>query len=155
MVMFSKDVYANQFLKFNLLNAVGRSDLFLKTDLSKLPIIVLAMVITLPMGVRAMVIGSFIVTALSYFINAYPSGRLFGYGAGKQLKDCFKIILSTLIMAGLSYFTMQFFMAPLIQLMVAISVASIAYLVSAYLLKVKELDELTYALRKILGKKEI
>lgn len=42
-------------LNLNLLNAVGCSDLFLKTDLSKLPIIILAMVITLPMGVRAMV----------------------------------------------------------------------------------------------------
>jgi O-antigen/teichoic acid export membrane protein len=142
-------------LNLNLLNAVGRSDLFLKTDLSKLPIIILAMAITLPMGVRAMVIGSFIVTVLSYFINAYPSGRLFGYGAVKQLKDCFKIILSTLIMASLSYFVMQFFSTPLIQLMIAISIASITYLVSTYLLKVKELEELTYALRKILRKKEI
>ena len=142
-------------LNLNLLNAVGRSDLFLKTDLSKLPIIVLAMVITLPIGVHAMVIGSFIVTVLSYFINAYPSGRLFGYGAIKQLKDCSKIILSTLIMAGLSYFAMQFFITPLIQLTVALSVAFVTYLVSAYFLNVKELDELTYALRKILGKKEV
>ena len=113
------------------------------------------MVITLPMGVRAMVIGTFIVTVLSYFINAYPSGRLFGYGAGKQLKDCSKIILSTLIMAGLSSLAMQFFVTPLVQLTVALLVAFVTYLVSAYLLKVKELDELTYALRKILGKKEI
>lgn len=139
-------------LNLNLLNAVGRSDLFLKTDLCKLPLIVLTMVITLPMGTKAVVIGSFINTFISYFINTYMPGRLYAYGAIKQIKDCFSIIICTMVMAFLSYLSMRLFSSPLIQLIVAVSVAAIAYLLTAFLLKVKELDELKYVFNRIVKK---
>lgn len=139
-------------LNLNLLNAVGRSDLFLKTDLCKLPLIILTMVITLPMGTKAVVIGSFINTFISYFINTYMPGRLYAYGAIKQIKDCFSIIICTVVMAALSYASMRLFSSPLIQLIVAVSVAAIAYLLTAFLLKVKELDELKYVFNKIVKK---
>ncbi|MFC6099537.1 lipopolysaccharide biosynthesis protein [Olivibacter domesticus] len=141
-------------LNLNLLNAVGRSDLFLKTDLSKLPVIVIGMIITLPMGTQAVVIGSFVITVISYFINAFPSGLLFGYGPIKQLKDCYKILLSTLIMAGCTYASMRFFDAPLLQLITAMIVALISYLGAAITLRVKEMNELKYAANKIMTKKK-
>lgn len=141
-------------LNLNLLNAVGRSELFLKTDLSKLPVIVIGMIITLPMGTQAVVIGSFIITVISYFINAFPSGFLFGYGPFKQLRDCYKILFSTLIMAGCTYPVTHFFESPLLQLILATTVALISYLGSAIILRIKEVDELKYAMHKVVRKKQ-
>ena len=43
-------------INMSLLNAIGRSDLFLKVDLAKLPLTVLAMIITKPLVVKAMII---------------------------------------------------------------------------------------------------
>lgn len=135
-------------LNLNLLNAVGRSDLFLKTDLSKLPIILLSMVITLPMGTKAVVIGGFITTFISYFINAYLPGKLYGYGAFKQIKDCFRIIACTLVMSIVSYLSMQLLSSPASKLIIGISTAGVSYLLACYALKVKELQEFFYVLNK-------
>ncbi|MDE6339491.1 MAG: lipopolysaccharide biosynthesis protein, partial [Muribaculaceae bacterium] len=49
-------------LNMNILNAVGRSDLFMKLDFSKLPLTILTMLITIPLGVKAIVIGNFVTT---------------------------------------------------------------------------------------------
>ena len=83
----------------NILNAIGRSDLFMKLDFAKAPLIVLALVITVPLGVEAICIGNFVTSFLSFFINAYVPGRIFGYGPFQQIRDWRFILLSTLIMS--------------------------------------------------------
>ncbi|WP_033150989.1 lipopolysaccharide biosynthesis protein [Prevotella sp. RM4] len=85
-------------INMNLLNAVGRSDLFMKLDFSKLPLILVTFAITIPIGVEAIVIGDFVSTFICFFINAYLPGRMFGYGAWGQIKDWRYIFLSLCIM---------------------------------------------------------
>lgn len=90
-------------INMNLLNAVGRSDLFMKLDFSKIPLIIISLIITIPLGVKAIVIGDLITTFICFFINAYLPGKLYGYGAFQQIKDWRGIILSLLVMAGTVY----------------------------------------------------
>lgn len=86
-------------LNMNLLNALGRSDLFLRTDLVKIPLDITMMIITFPIGIRAVVIG-YASTALIYFaINSYYPGKLFKFGPIRQLKEAWRYILSSIIMA--------------------------------------------------------
>lgn len=87
-------------INMNILNAIGRSDLFMKLDFSKIPLIALSLAITIPLGVKAIVIGSLVTTFICFFINAYLPGKLYGYGALQQIKDWRFIILSILVMAG-------------------------------------------------------
>ena len=86
-------------INMNILNAVGRSDLFMKLDFSKAPLIILCLVITIPLGVRAVCIGSFVTSFICFFINAYLPGKMFGYGAWQQIKDWKFIFLSLAVMA--------------------------------------------------------
>lgn len=86
-------------INLNLLNAIGRSDLFMKVDLSKIPLILIVLAITIPISVEAMVWGSLFNTFVCFFINTYYPGKLFGYGAWQQIKDWKYIFLSLLIMA--------------------------------------------------------
>lgn len=86
-------------INLNLLNAIGRSDLFMKVDLSKIPLILLVLAITIPISVKAIVLGSLFNTFVCYFINTYYPGKLFGYGAWEQIKDWKYIFLSLLVMA--------------------------------------------------------
>lgn len=88
-------------LNMNILNAVGRSDLFMKLDFSKAPLVILMLIITIPISVKAICIGNFITSFICFFINAYLPGRMFGYGAFQQIKDWRFIILSLIIMAAL------------------------------------------------------
>lgn len=86
-------------INLNLLNAIGRSDLFMKVDLSKIPLILIVLAITIPISVKAIVLGSLFNTFVCFFINTYYPGKLFGYGAWKQIKDWKYIFLSLIIMA--------------------------------------------------------
>lgn len=85
-------------INMNLLNAIGRSDLFMKIDLSKIPLILTVLAITIPISVEAIVWGSLFNTFVCFFINTYYPGKLFGYGAWQQIKDWKYIFLSLLIM---------------------------------------------------------
>lgn len=93
-------------INMNILNAVGRSDLFMKLDFSKAPLILVVLAITIPISVEAITIGSFCISFICFFINAYLPGKLFGYGAWEQIKDWKYILLSLVIMTA----TVQLFM---------------------------------------------
>lgn len=86
-------------LNCSILNATGRSDIYLKVDLMKLPLTFGVLFLTAPYGLRAVVIGYFAVAAVSFFIHAYYPGKIFGYGAFKQLKDMLPVFVSTAIMS--------------------------------------------------------
>lgn len=87
-------------INMNILNAIGRSDLYMKVDFCKIPMGILVLAITIPISTEAIVIGNFITTFISFFINAYYPGKFFGYGAWKQMKDFRMLILSSLLMVG-------------------------------------------------------
>lgn len=90
-------------LNISILNASGRSDLFMWMDLSKAPLILGALAITIPISVEAIVWGNTVVTIICFFINSYLPGRLYGYGAFKQLYDWRYIILSVVLMCAIVY----------------------------------------------------
>lgn len=85
-------------INMNILNAIGRSDLFMKLDFSKAPLILVVLAITIPISVEAITIGSFCTSFICFFINAYLPGRIFGYGAIKMIQDWRYIFLSIAIM---------------------------------------------------------
>ena len=85
-------------LNLNILNARGRSDLFLKTDLSKLPMTIIALLIAVQYGIFAVAIAQLITVFIAFFINAYYPGKLFGFGAKAQLIQIFPVAIASLIM---------------------------------------------------------
>lgn len=123
-------------VNMNILNAVGRSDLFMKLDFAKAPILIIALIITIPMGVEAICIGNFIITLLGLFINAYLPGRMFGYGAWKQIKDWRFILLSLLIMTILVNTFIYFVENIWLQFFVGGSIGIITYIACCYFLGV-------------------
>lgn len=129
-------------LNMNILNAVGRSDLFMKLDFSKLPLIILTMIITIPLGVKAIVIGEFLSTFICYFMNAYLPGKMFNFGVKAQFKIFWKIGVATLLMIFSVWIVMLFFESSLIKLVMGIIVGFFAYAIFSYLLKIRELAEI-------------
>ncbi|WP_017495379.1 lipopolysaccharide biosynthesis protein [Flavobacterium sp. WG21] len=128
-------------INMNLLNAVGRSDLYLKVDLSKLPLTILAMIITIPLGVKAIIIGHVVTSALSFIINAYLPGKFYGYGAIKQLKDMVPFFIAAFGMAILVFAMTCFVDNLILQLLLGVVLGGVTYLFISYLLKLEELKE--------------
>src|SRR5690606_36510613 len=65
----------------NILNVKGRSDLFLKLEVIKKIIIVLAIIFALPYGIIALLYGQVFISIIVYFINSHYSGKFIGYPA--------------------------------------------------------------------------
>jgi O-antigen/teichoic acid export membrane protein len=139
---FGRIFYPASSLNLNLLNANGRSDLFLKVDLSKLPLTVVAIIITLPLGIKAMIIGHVATAFIAFFFNSFMSGRLFNYGAFKQLKDMLPSILNAFLMGAIVYGLLLFVDNMLLKLILGTLVGGGIYILLAYLQKSTELREL-------------
>ena len=146
---FARIVTPISSINMNILNAIGRSDLFLKVDLSKAPLIIIALWITIPLGVKAIVIGHVVTSCIAYFINAYMPGKLFGYGAISQLKDILPVLLSTAIMALAAYFSILYIENLYLKLILGGIVGLVTYLLMSYVLKIQELNELKELVLKI------
>lgn len=152
-MVFARIFYPMSALNMNLLNAVGRSDLFLKVDLSKLPITILAMIITIPLGVKAMIIGHVVTTTLFFFINAYLPGKLFGYGPIKQLKDMLPFFVATIGMAFSVVVITCFVDNLVLQLFLGGAFGLVTYLFVCWLFKLEELAEVWELVLKLKSKK--
>ena len=129
-------------INMNILNAVGRSDLFMKLDFSKMPLILIVLAITIPISVEAITIGSFFSSFICFFINAYLPGRMFGYGAWSQIRDWKWILTSVAIMAGSVYAFLHFVSNILVQLIGGFLIGVIVYAACCLLFKVVDEDML-------------
>ena len=114
----------------------------MKLDFSKLPLIIIIMAITIPMGVKAIVIGNFISTFICYFINAYLPGKLFNFGIKAQFRIFYKIAIATSFMAIAVWGTMALFNMPIIKLTIGIIAGIISYLIISSLLRIEELKQI-------------
>lgn len=141
-------------LNMNILNAVGRSDLYFKVDISKLPITVIALVITIPLGLKAVVIGHFIISFLSYFINAYYPGKMFGFGAFRQIREMKQVVYATLVMSLSVIGLMMLVPTDFLKLIIGAPIGLAIYFLTAYLLKINEIDEVTRVARSIFKRKK-
>jgi O-antigen/teichoic acid export membrane protein len=148
--VFSRIFYPISSLNLYLLNSIGRSDLYLKVDLYALPIAVLVLIITIPLGIKAMIIGQVISGIFIYVINSYMPGRLFKFGLWEQLKEIFPVMGATLFMAGCVLGICIFFESPLIKLMVGGLTGAICYLLFAMVFRMKEIEDIRELADKIL-----
>jgi len=121
-------------LNMNILNARGHSDLFLKTDLIKIPMVILALIVALPYGIEAVAAAQLFSVFVSFFINAYYPGKLFGFGAKAQLKQIFPIFIASIIM----YICMDFIKLEsiVVQMITKILVGGCVFLVLCWVLRV-------------------
>lgn len=145
---FGRIFYPMSALNLNLLNANGKSDLFLKVDLSKMPVMIIAMLITIPIGIKAMIIGQVITGFLAYLINAFVPGKLFGFGALKQLNAIKYTILNSLIMAVIVLIGVSIFDSLWLKLLFGMFLGVTTYLLLSYSQKSVELAELLLIIRK-------
>ena len=151
---FARIFYPISVINMNILNAIGRSDLFLKVDLSKFPILVVALIVTIPLGVKAMVIGHVVTSFISFIINSYMPGRLFGYGTLSQLKEMIPVFIATGITALIVFLVNINVSSLIMKIAIGLTTGFIVYLGSSHLLKINELKEVRMLIMNLLRKNE-
>jgi len=125
------------------INAVGRSDIFLKLEIIKKIMGLAIIVVTLPFGIYALVGGGIFASIIGTVINAFPNKKLINYSFQEQWRDILPSLGLSLIM-GIVVYSVRFVGLPmwetlLLQVIIGISI----YTGAAWIFK---LESFTYLL---------
>ncbi len=90
-------------INLNVLQAMGKSDLFLRLEIIKKSLVVLNIVITYRWGISAMIYGQLVISFFSYYLNAYYNTKLIDYSLLEQISDLCPYLLTAVIMTVAIY----------------------------------------------------
>ncbi len=137
------------------INALGRSDVFLRLEIVKKIVGVSVLAVTVPIGIYAMALGMVVTGVISTLINTYPNKLLLGYSFTEQWRDLMPALILSLIMCGTAYSVLFLGLSALATIVLQIGVGVVVYLGLAWVLG---LESLTYVMKTVreylLGRKE-
>lgn len=139
-----------------VLNGVGRSDLFLGLEVIKV-VVCLAITLFTALGLRdlnAIVAGYMVNGILCTFINAAPNKRVIGYAYREQLRDIFPAFGLSVVAAAMALPLSGLGLPGLAQILLQAVVLGVAYLAIAYFLHIEELRYLLSTLRELKMKRQ-
>jgi O-antigen/teichoic acid export membrane protein len=90
-------------INLNALQAMGRSDLFLRLEIIKKALVVINITVTWRWGIEAMICGQIVLSMFSYYLNSYYNGVLIGYRAREQLFDLSSYLITAILMGSVVY----------------------------------------------------
>ena len=96
-------LYPLHVINLNLLQALGRSDLFLRLEIIKKSLVVINIAVTWRWGIPAMIYGMIVMSVFSYYLNSYYTGVLIGYSLREQLRDLVPYLIVAILM-GISVY---------------------------------------------------
>ncbi|MGB4044287.1 MAG: lipopolysaccharide biosynthesis protein [Thermacetogeniaceae bacterium] len=138
------------------INALGRSDIFLKLEIIKKVIGIIILGVSIPFGIYAIAWGVLISGVISTFINAYPNLKLLNYSYIEQWKDIMPSLGISLVMGAVVY-TLNFLNIAVWQiLMLQVFVGVVIYIGLAKVFKVESFGYLVKTTREIIeGRKKV
>lgn len=139
------------------INALGHSEIFLKLEIIKKVIGIIALVISTPFGVIAMVSMKVITSIISTFINALPNKSLLNYSYKSQIFDLLPTFIISTIMGILVFVTDNLLkiisLGILSRLILDVIIGIIIYIILSLITKNKNFKYFLDMLKKIFTKK--
>ena len=132
-------LYPLHALNLNLLNVLGRSDLFLKLEIIKKVLTIPVIFIGIIMGIKAMIFGMWAISLIAYYLNSYYTGRFIDYPIREQVSDILPSFLIALFMGALVFFAgwiMPF--SNLLKLILQITIGAAFVLIISELFKLED-----------------
>jgi O-antigen/teichoic acid export membrane protein len=132
------------------INALGRSDIFLKLEIIKKIIGLSILGVTIFYGVYAIALGGILSGLIGTVVNAYPNKKLLDYSYKEQWKDIIPSLLLSLVMGAVVY-CMNFIGLDIWKILpMKIVIGSILYIVMAKLFKLECYTYLITTLKDII-----
>ena len=124
-------LYPVHICNLQTLNALGRSDLFLKLELIKksYSIALVILMIILYDSPLAVAVCTLLISPIGWYVNALPNKNLICYDSFQQAKDLFPIFLSTVFMMLIVYVFSFLDLSPLLMLAYKIVIGIFSYII--------------------------
>ncbi len=131
-----------------VLNGMGRSDLFLKLEVVKniVGLVILCTAAFVFDTIQAIILGYMLTGVLCTFINAFPNRRVIGYAFSEQVRDILPAFLLSLVAAAVAAPVAALGLPDIVTILLQAAVMAAAYMLIASLLHV---EELTYILNTL------
>lgn len=132
----SYGLYPMHTANLQAINAIGRSDIYLKLEIIKKIVGLIILLLSIKHGVYAITLSLLITSIISVFINAIPNIRFINYQLKDQLKDLFNpffvSIVMSIIIIPLQFLNISNYLLIIIQIVIGMFV----YFSLSYLLKI-------------------
>ncbi len=134
----------------NAINAMGRSDCFLRLEIVKKTVGMVLLLSTMWFGVMAMAYSLLLNSILSQIINSWPNRKLLNYGYLEQVRDFMPGILLAVFMGICVYFIGYIPLPTIVVLLIQVIVGALIYITVSAVLKLEEFEYLTGMIRSFL-----
>lgn len=130
------------------INALGRSDIFLKVEIIKKILGLLILFMTVEHGAYVVAIGVFISNIISSFINSYPNKKLLDYGYFEQIIDIIPLLLISILTGVCIYGIILFRLNEVLTIILQVILGAVIYLFLSYSFKLECILYIIKTLRK-------
>ncbi len=153
---FSQAFYPVHSCNLQAINAMGRSDVFLKLEIAKKAIGLSALVVAVfcfesPLAIA---MTSVFTTFTSCFINAYPNKKLIGYSYLEQMRDILPALLCSITMCCLVLAVQLLQLNTFLTLVIQVPLGVAVYVGLSVIFKLEAFWEALQAVKNFLSKKE-
>lgn len=153
---FSFAFYPVHSCNLQAMNAMGRSDLFLKLEIIKKSYGLAALVIAVLFfdSPVAIAMTGVITTVLSCFVNAAPNKKLIGYSYFEQMKDVLPSLVASLVMLAGVLAVGLLPLNPFLTILLQVAVGVLIYVAISAITRMTPFMVLLDMIKKILKKKK-
>lgn len=135
-------LYPIHSININLLLVKGLSGLVFKLEIIKKVIIIIGLIITVPIGIKALIMGQIIISILAFFINTFYSGKHINYNSWSQIKDIAPSLINSMILVIVVYIARGCVAPDIYKLLFGTISGILSYLIIAKIINGPELIEI-------------
>lgn len=136
----------------NAIKAMGRSDIFLKLEIIKKIVGIVAILVTFKISVMAMAYSLLVTSVLSQIINSWPNKKLMNYSYLEQLKDILPGILLAAFMGGCVYCVNFLNLSSIVKLIIQVPLGAVIYIGLSALFKLESFNYCLNMVKPVIGK---
>jgi len=131
------------------INALGKSNIYLKLEIIKKIFGLMILAISINYGVYAIALSQVVSGIISSFVNAYPNKRLLNYSYSEQIKDVFPSFLISAAMGFLVYIIGLLDLSPFAVLGIQMTAGVLFYVIISKIFRVESFEYLLNTLKEI------
>ena len=127
----------------NAIKAIGRSDIFLKLEIIKKIVGLIALFSTMNISVKALAFSLFLTSFVNQIVNSWPNKKLLDYGYGQQLRDILPGVIVAFIMGVAIYPVQLLGLSNILTILIQVPLGALIYIAGS---KIFKLDSFEYLL---------
>lgn len=154
LICISMSLYPLHAINLNILQVLGRSDIFLYLEILKKIVGIVPIVIGIFCGIYYMLLTSILAGVISLYLNTWYTGKTLNYSFWKQLRDIAPSYFTALVIAVAVYFLKYLSLPYYVVLMLQIIVGLVACITISEIFKFDEYKELKTIVIKVVNRKK-